>query len=117
MNILKKTAIVITTAIAMTILSTGGATGCSYGAKYTLNARCVDSNGNPLVDTEISFSATQKDVVSVYATDSEGKFTVTNATLSTITFMIVTEEVTYKQEKKITAAMKKGGLLVVAFDI
>jgi len=107
--------------VAMTIFSTGCVFGCSPSdaVEYTLFVQCIDSNGHPIANTEIKTSGiTASDLLYGYTTDSEGKFTITNATSSKIEFMIVTEEVTTKQAKEISDNMKHNGeVLIIVFDI
>ncbi|MCL1885811.1 MAG: DUF4352 domain-containing protein [Dehalococcoidia bacterium] len=85
----------------------------------SLLVQCLDSYGKPIINAEITVTGmTNREIAMIAKTDAEGKFIVRGVKNSKITFMIVTETITYKQEKNITSGMLGGKeLLVVVFDI
>ena len=84
-----------------------------------LIVQCIDRNGNPIANTEITVAGlTNREIAFLFTTDRDGRFTITSRIEnSRVTFMIVTPEITYKQEEDVSAKMRNnGGSLVVTFD-
>ena len=84
-----------------------------------LIVQCIDRNGNPIANTEITVAGlTNREIAFLFTTDRDGRFTITSRIEnSRVIFMIVTPEITCKQEEDVPAEMRNnGGLLVVTFD-